>query len=153
MTPFLYNYWPQKQHKSARLSRDLVDQYYSNGRSGIPGKDDAGAMSSWLVWNMLGLYPVATQSVYLVLAPRFANATLSLGDSGAVLRIRTTAFGSGDYVQGLRVNGVRWNRSWVSHEDLVRADGQDSSLEFEMGVEAKTWDVGDVPPSPGHVVV
>lgn len=153
MTPFLYNYWPNRQHKSAKLSRDLVDQYYNSGRSGIPGNDDAGAMSSWLVWNMIGLYPVAAQPVYLVLAPRFANITVTLGNSGASLRIETKGLESGLYVQSLKVNGQLWDKSWVSHEDIVRRDGGDSVLEFEMGTAPVPWDSGDVAPSPGHMTI
>lgn len=153
MTPFLYNYFPKRQHKSAKLSRNVVDQYYNNGRSGIPGNDDAGAMSSWLVWNMLGLYPVASQPVYLVLAPRFSDTTVTLGDSGAVLRIKAKGIESGPFVQSLKVNGKAWDKSWVSHEDLVRTDGGDSLMEFMMGKEPVGWDSGEVPPSPGHVMI
>ncbi|KAJ4352409.1 uncharacterized protein N0V89_007757 [Didymosphaeria variabile] len=153
MTPFLYNYWPRRQHKSAKLSRDLVDQYYNNGRSGIPGNDDAGAMSSWLVWNMIGLYPVATQPMYLILAPRFGSITMTLGDSGAVLRIKANGLENGPYVQRLKVNGKLWDKSWVSHEDIARNDGRDSMLEFEMGGKPVPWDSGEVPPSPGHVTI
>ncbi|XXH03797.1 hypothetical protein Hte_010203 [Hypoxylon texense] len=151
MTPFLYNYFPQRQHKSVQRSREVVNQYYNTGRSGIPGNDDAGSMSSWLVWNMIGLYPVATQPVYLVLAPRFEDITMRLGDDGSTLRIKATGLEKGPYVQSLKVNGEEWNKSWITHEDIVRPDGQNSLLEFELGAERILWDTGDVPPSPGHV--
>lgn len=150
MTPFLYNYFPQRQYKSVQRSREVVDEYYHIGRSGIPGNDDAGSMSSWLVWNMIGLYPVVTQPVYLVLAPRFEDIVMRLGDDGAALRIKATGLEDGPYIQSLRVNGQEWNRSWISHEDIVRPDGQDSLLEFELGANRTMWDTGDVPPSPGH---
>lgn len=151
MTPFLYNYLPQRQHKSVQRSREVVDQFYHTGRSGIPGNDDAGAMGSWLVWNMIGLYPVVTQPVYLVLAPRFANVTVRLGKGGAALRIEAQGLEGGPFVQRLRVNGREWNQSWVGHEDIVRPDGRDSLLQFELGEERVAWDTGEVPPSPGHV--
>ncbi|KAI0137933.1 glycoside hydrolase family 92 protein [Hypoxylon sp. NC0597] len=151
MTPFLYNYLPQRQHKSVQRSREIVNQYYNTGRSGIPGNDDAGAMSAWLIWNMIGLYPVVTQPVYLVLAPWFENIAMRLGDGGPVLKINATGLDEGPYVQSLRVNGQEWNKSWISHEDIVRPDGQVSVLEFVLGANQATWDTGDVPPSPGHV--
>ncbi|KAI0015442.1 alpha-1,2-mannosidase family protein-like protein [Xylariomycetidae sp. FL0641] len=154
MTPFLYNYLAGgRQHRSVARSREVVDRYYGTERWGIPGNDDAGAMSSWLVWNLLGLYPVATQPVYLVLAPRFENITMRLGDDGggAVLRITAAGLGDGMYVQSLRVNGQPWDRSWVGHEDLVRPSGEDSSLEFELGAEPVQWDTGELPPSPGRI--
>ncbi|KAI2639052.1 glycoside hydrolase family 92 protein [Hypomontagnella submonticulosa] len=151
MTPFLYNYFPKRQHKSVQRSREVVDQYYNTGRSGIPGNDDAGSMSSWLVWNMIGLYPVVTQPIYLVLSPRFEDITMRLGDGGASLRIKATGLDKGSYVQSLKLNGQKWDRSWINHEDIVRPDGEDSLLEFELGADRTMWDTGDIPPSPGHV--
>lgn len=53
-TPFLYNYLGRRQWKSVMRSREVVDQYYSNHRDGIPGNSDAGALESWMVWNLLG---------------------------------------------------------------------------------------------------
>ncbi|CAG8975021.1 hypothetical protein HYALB_00012189 [Hymenoscyphus albidus] len=89
---------------------------------------------------MLGLYPVVTQAVYLVLAPRFAEIAIRLGDEGGVLRITA---------RGLE-KGV-WERSWVSHRDLMGVEGRGGVLEFEMGAERVGWDVGELPPSPGFV--
>ncbi|KAI0128676.1 alpha-1,2-mannosidase family protein-like protein [Xylariales sp. AK1849] len=152
MTPFLYNYLPQRQYKSVQRSRELVNEYYNNGRSGIPGNDDAGAMSSWLVWNMIGLYPVVTQPVYLILAPQFEDTAIKLGDESGVLRIKANGLNNGHFIQSLKVNGMPWFQSWLSHEDLVGKDGEGGLLEFEMGPETTLWDCGDIPPSPGLLV-
>jgi putative alpha-1,2-mannosidase len=53
-TPFLYNYLGRRQWKSVMRSRQIVNHYYSNGRDGVPGNSDAGALESWMVWNLLG---------------------------------------------------------------------------------------------------
>jgi putative alpha-1,2-mannosidase len=58
--------------------------------------------------------------------------------------------GEGIYVQSVRVNGKEWDRSWVEHEDLV-GNGRGGLIEFVLGDELVGWDVGSVPPSPGHV--
>ncbi|KAK4991050.1 hypothetical protein LTR50_002130 [Elasticomyces elasticus] len=150
-TPFLYNYLRGRQWKSVLRSRQVVDQYYSTAPSGLPGNSDAGAIDSWLVWNLLGLYPVVTQPVYLLLSPWFADVTVKVGGNGS---LRITAEGLGDesfYVQSVKVNGVVWNQSWVSHEDLV-GSGR-ATIEFVLGAESVSWDTGSLPPSPGHVVL
>lgn len=100
---------------------------------------------------MIGLYPVVTQPIYLVLSPRFEDITMRLGDGGASLRIKATGLDKGSYVQSLKLNGQKWDRSWINHEDIVRPDGEDSLLEFELGADRTMWDTGDIPPSPGHV--
>ncbi|KAK4951117.1 hypothetical protein LTR28_006897 [Elasticomyces elasticus] len=150
-TPFLYNYLRGRQWKSVMRSRQVVNQYYGTAPSGLPGNSDAGAIDSWLVWNLLGLYPVVTQPVYLLLSPWFADVTVKVGGNGS---LRITAEGLGDesfYVQSVKVNGVVWNQSWVSHEDLV-GSGR-ATIEFVLGAERVSWDTGALPPSPGHVVL
>jgi putative alpha-1,2-mannosidase len=149
MTPFLYNYLPGKQWKSVMRSKSIVDEFYHAESSGIPGNDDAGSLSSWLVWNMIGLYPVVTQPVYLILAPRFEDISVQLGGAGNTLRITAAGFDKGAYVQKLKVNGKPWSKSWISHELLVGKDGKESHLEFTMGAQPVKWDDGELPPSPG----
>ncbi|KAM0569407.1 hypothetical protein ACHAO2_008801 [Verticillium nonalfalfae] len=148
MTPFLYNYIQEKQWKSVMRSRAIVDEFYHAGSSGIPGNDDAGSMSSWLVWNLLGLYPVVTQPVYLILAPRFASYSMKVGVNGT-LRVTAKGIDDGPYIQSLKVNGKEWDKSWVSHEDLLGGHQRGGLLEFVLGETPVLWDSGMVPPSPG----
>ncbi|ORX94596.1 family 92 glycosyl hydrolase [Clohesyomyces aquaticus] len=132
-------------------AREISDAFYSSGRSGLPGNDDAGALSSWLVWTWVGLYPVVTQPVYLILAPRFDDISMKIGE-GKMLRITAERQGNGGYVQSVRVNGRIWDRSWVSHEDLVGgAERKGGRIEFVLGEEKVEWDLGEGPPSPGHI--
>ncbi|KAH7303643.1 glycosyl hydrolase [Stachybotrys elegans] len=130
MTPFLYNYVKGRQWKSVMRSRALVDTWYHDGPNGIPGNEDAGSMSSWLIWNIMGLYPVVTQPVYLILSPRVEAISIRTGDG--LLRVTARGLEDGPYIQSLKVNGEQWNKSWVTHEDLPAM-----------------WDDGDLPPSPG----
>jgi putative alpha-1,2-mannosidase len=54
------------------------------------------------------------------------------------------------YVQSVKVNGKQWDKNWVEHDELMLRGG---SLEFELGSEQKGWESGEVPPSPGHLVL
>jgi putative alpha-1,2-mannosidase len=165
-TPWLYNYLGGRQWKSVMRSREIVNQYYGNGRDGIPGNSDAGALESWMVWNLigtsslppsfkilslideLGLYPMVTQNVYLILSPWFSNLNISVAGN-KTLKITTEGLDEGPYIQSLTVNGESWNKSWLTHEDLLSGDG--ASIHFVLGSEEMEWDVGDTPPSPGHL--
>lgn len=146
-TPFLYNYLPGRQHKSVLRSRQTINTYYNNGRSGLPGNSDSGALDSYMMWQMMGLYPVATQPVYLILSPWFEKYEMKVNGKGQTLKV--TAKGLSDesyYVQSLKVNGKDWNKSWLEHDDIVNG----GTLEFVLGKEPKAWDSGEVPPSPGY---
>lgn len=120
-----------------------------------------------VIWQMLGIYPVVTQTVYLVGSPWFpdlnmtvnGNQTLRITVSTAGTQNATAApapapsasFGQENfYVQSLKINGEDWNQNWFEHEDVMVNGG---SIEFELGPNFKVWETGDVPPSPGHVVL
>lgn len=64
LTPYLYTYIGRPDLASQRVSQ-IVNRYFSDEPDGLPGNDDSGAMSSWLIWAMLGRYPVAGQGKYI----------------------------------------------------------------------------------------
>lgn len=65
LTPWLYH-WAGHPDMSLDRIRQIINDNYDDTPDGLPGNDDSGAMSSWLVFNMLGIYPVAGQNLYLV---------------------------------------------------------------------------------------
>ena len=146
--PYLYHYINRPDLSTTR-SRHIAKENYSTGKSGLPGNSDAGAMQTWLLWNMIGLYPITGQKTFLVHAPWFESLTIDLGGQKT---LRVTATGGdpdGDgkriHVQGLRVNGEVWRKSWVAWEDVFAEGG---TLEFELGDRVVNWTAGEVPPSP-----
>ncbi|KAH1449550.1 hypothetical protein KXV92_000289, partial [Aspergillus fumigatus] len=60
------------------MSRSLALQSFKETPYGVPGNSDAGAMNSWLVWQMLGLYPLASQPVYRSISPWFPELNMTV---------------------------------------------------------------------------
>ncbi|KAH3945168.1 hypothetical protein HBH98_142750 [Parastagonospora nodorum] len=155
-TPYLYNYI-SKQFKSVERSRQLANDFYFNTSTGIPGNSDAGALNCWLIWQMLGLYPVVTTPVYLLESPWFNDINITVNHNHT-LRILAEGLDDGDgkqgyYVQGVRINGKEWIQNWFEHDDADGIMTNGGEILFNLGTEQKAWDTGDVPPSPGHQVV
>ncbi|MFH1466058.1 MAG: glycoside hydrolase domain-containing protein [Pseudomonadota bacterium] len=126
--------------------RRIIDETFTTGPGGLPGNDDLGATSAWLVWAYLGLYPVIPGSDVLVFnGPTFPKATVHLA-CGGTLTIRADGAG-GVYVQDLAVAGSDTTQTWLRYADL--ADG--ATLDFGMGAAASGWGAGagDAPPSYG----
>lgn len=146
-TPYLYNY-VNRQDLAVKRSRFIAKSYYAPKPDGLPGNSDAGAMESWLLWNMIGLYPMTGQPIFLIGSPWFFDLNIDLG-GGKSLSI-TSVGGSEDefYVQSLKVNGNDWNKSWMSWYDVFAEGG---TLEFILGGSPANWTTGQTPPSPGGV--
>lgn len=43
---------------AANWLRVVSDSLYKTGPDGLSGNDDCGRMSAWLVWSVLGMYPM-----------------------------------------------------------------------------------------------
>lgn len=53
-------------------------------------------------------------------------------------------------MQGVKINGQQWVKNWFEHEDVMVEGG---TIEFQLGKEVRAWESGEVPPSPGHVIM
>ena len=144
-SPYLYNF-ANRQDLSVQRSRYIVKTYYNPTPTGLPGNSDAGAMQTWLLWNMIGLYPLTGQTTFLIVSPWF-GMTIDLG-GGRSLKITTTG-GNSDtafYVQSLKVNGQDWKKSWLTWDDVFAEGG---TMDFVLGENPSQWfDGGEGPPSP-----
>lgn len=148
--PWIYDYtgaaW-KTQEVVHRILRDV----YSATPGGEPGNDDLGAMSSWLVWADLGMYPETPGTPVLTLAaPVFPRATITLANGH---RIEIDAHGASldAYVAQVRVDGKAWTRDWLSADDLLQAATKgDATLRYTMAPQPnREWGQApdDRPPS------
>lgn len=144
LMPLLYNY-SLRPDKSADIVHLLLEKAFSDTRSGIPGNDDSGAMSSWLLFQSLGIFPVAGQDVYLISSPSVPDASLSLGD-GKYLRVIAKGFdpnGLNRYVQSATLNGKPLQTNWFRHAQIK--DG--ATLVLTLGSAPSKWGTTTPPPS------
>ncbi|MFT3694818.1 MAG: GH92 family glycosyl hydrolase [Kofleriaceae bacterium] len=87
---------------TAKWTYWIQDTIYSDQPNGVPGNDDGGAMGSWYVLSTLGLYPVAGSDKWVIGAPRFPKAKITVG--GHLLTI--TRNGTGAAVSSVTLDGV-----------------------------------------------
>lgn len=145
--PYLYNFI-DRQDLSVERSRKVAKGDYTTGVAGLPGNSDAGAMQTWLLWNMIGLYPITGQTTFLIHSPWFGSMTIDLGHGKKLQITSSGGDGNGDsniYVQSLKVNGRVWKRNWLTWDDVFAKGG---TLHFELGPTAVNWTNGELPPSP-----
>jgi len=56
--------------ESAREIDWIITDHYGTGADGLPGNDDGGTMSAWVLFAAAGIYPIAGTDRYIVAAPR-----------------------------------------------------------------------------------
>ena len=124
LTPCLYH-WIGRPDLSVERVHQIVREHYSDQPNGLPGNDDSGAMSSWLAFHMMGFYPNAGQSYYLLLAPMVPEYTLQLCN-GRVLHV--VKKGKGNRVKRIVLNGEEMKDARVEHSQLMEG----GEMVFEM---------------------
>lgn len=136
--PWAYLY-AGRPDRTAEVVHDIVHQQFGTGRGGLPGNDDSGGLSSWYVWASLGLFPVAGQSLWLLGAPSWREASLDV--AGRELRVVTSGFvepepgGPVQHVQRVLLDGRELDRSWISGAELYRG----GELRIDLGPEPSGW--------------
>lgn len=133
---------------SAKYSHFYIPSQFNTTTAGIAGNDDSGAMGSFVVLSMMGLWPVAGQNVYLITPPYFKEVSIRNSVTGKVATIRNINFDSSYesiYIQSVKLNGKSWPKNWISHDFFVEG----GVLELELGPQESEWGthVEDLPPS------
>jgi predicted alpha-1,2-mannosidase len=117
LTPCLYN-WIGKSEKTSKVVRDIIQKYYSAAPDGLPGNDDSGSMSSWLVFHMMGLYPNAGHDYYLLHAPLVREVKWKLSN-GKTLRITTEGNLENGVLQQITWNGKQVENGRITHQQIM----------------------------------
>ena len=136
--PYLYNYTrsPWKTQERVRL---LLDLWFKDDVFGIPGDEDGGGMSAFVVFSSMGFYPV-TPGIprYTIGSPVFEKVTIDLPGDRSFSVVAHGCSRINKYIQRASLNGVPLNTPWFSHAQLM-AGGR---LELEMGPRPnKDWGV------------
>ena len=115
LTPCLYHWIGRPDLTSDRV-RQIITENYSDKPDGLPGNDDSGAMSSWLAFHMMGLYPNAGQSYYLLHAPLIPEWTLQLANGKT---LHGVVKGKGTHFEKVTLNGKVLEDARLEHADLM----------------------------------
>jgi len=143
LSPNLYH-WIGRPDLSNQRIRSIIENNYNTTPSGIPGNDDSGAMSSWLAFHLIGLYPNAGQSYYLINAPFFTTTTIHMENGKSFTIKAQNLTKKNNHIEKVLLNGVEYDKSWIEHSDIDKG----GTLTIIMGSKPSTsWGRNHMPPS------
>jgi predicted alpha-1,2-mannosidase len=144
--PYLYNYAGEPWMTQKRI-RTLLNEWYRNDLMGVPGDEDGGGMSAFVVFSSMGFYPVTPgSSTYNIGSPVFSNIKIKLSNGNIFEIVAQNCSAENKYIQSAVLNGVDWDKPWFSHEDIING----GKLVLVMDNKAnKNWasSLENVPPS------
>ena len=123
--PYLYNYIKGEEWKTQRQVHKLINEYFNNSPGGLPGNDDCGTISAWLIFSMMGLYPDCPGNTdFQISSPVFNKVTISLDSAyypGKTFVISTDNFGENKYlIKSVQLNEKIYEKFTINHKDIIR---------------------------------
>lgn len=123
--PYLFSYFKGEEWRTQKEVTRLLDKYYTDKPSGIPGNDDTGTMSAWAVFSMMGIYPDCPGSpYYTITSPVFDKVTLHLDKryypDGDITITADRSAATGKYIKSISLGGKKLNSFRISHKELIK---------------------------------
>ena len=123
--PYLFSYFKGEEWRTQKEVTRLLDKYYTDKPSGIPGNDDTGTMSAWAVFSMMGIYPDCPGCpYYTITSPVFDKVTLHLDKryypDGDITITADRSAATGKYIKSISLGGKKLNSFRISHKELIK---------------------------------
>jgi predicted alpha-1,2-mannosidase len=144
-TPWVYDFAAAPAH-TQKVVRRIQQELFTTLPSGLPGNDDAGALSSWHVFSALGLYPeIPGVAGFVIGSPVFPKATIHLSNGAVIQIIGDHASVENCYVRKLELNGQSYDKLWLPWSAISKG----AMLNFSLADKPSSWGVGpdSAPPS------
>ena len=144
--PYIYNRMgaPWKTQKRVRM---LLESFFPDSLQGIPGDEDGGGMSAFVVFSMMGFYPVTPGiPTYDIGSPVFSKVTIHLKNGKDFVLVAQNNSHDNKYVQSVELNGKALNQVWFRHAEIANG----GTLVLTMGDTPNTAlgaSAGSFPPA------
>ena len=134
--PYLYNFTdsPWKAQKKIRM---LLNTWFKDNIFGIPGDEDGGGMSAFVVFSAMGFYPITPGiPVYTIGSPLFSKISIKLPNGKKFTINALNCNETNKYIQSATLNGKELKGPWFTHQDLING----ATITLEMGkYPNKNW--------------
>ena len=106
--------------KTQEWVNKIINDEYSPGPGGLSGNEDAGQMSAWLVFSMMGFYPVCPASnQYVITTPSFDEVKITLADGKFFLITSIGRENNNKYIRVITKNGAVFRNGFLSHDEIT----------------------------------
>jgi predicted alpha-1,2-mannosidase len=110
-----------KPEKTEEWVNKIVTEEYGTGPGGLSGNEDAGQMSAWLVFSMMGFYPVCPVSNrYVITTPAFDEVKILLPEGKFFLVSSVNRENKNKYIRAITMDGGKYSNWFITHEDIIR---------------------------------
>lgn len=129
--PYAY-LWAGRHDRTCEVIASARESVFGWGPGALPGNDDSGALTSWFLWDAVGLFPVPGRNLMLIGAPACRRARLR--------DFQIVREGEGPYLGAATLNGASLAGPWFPASALARGG------ELRLTMSAAPTGFGALPP-------
>ena len=120
--PFMYA-MAGRPDKTQKWTQTILKEEYGTGPGGLSGNEDEGQMSAWLVFAMMGFYPVCPASnEYVITTPAFDEVRIVVPGRNTFLISCLDRPSGTAYIAATTRNGARYYDWYITHDDIVKGN-------------------------------
>ncbi|KAG1749718.1 glycoside hydrolase family 92 protein [Suillus paluster] len=152
--PFMYHY-ADRPGLSTQRSRMIIAESYNTTVNGLPGNDDSGAMASYAVFYLMGMYPLPATRQILLASPYFPKVSFYNPVFNTTTTIIANNFsgnpqdgkGGTVFVKSVTIDGQPWHSNCYLDWDVF-VKGSTVELELTSDIDTTCGEGPDaLPPS------
>ncbi|KAH7911239.1 glycoside hydrolase family 92 protein [Hygrophoropsis aurantiaca] len=150
--PYMYHY-ANRPGLTTQKTREIISQFYNTSISGLPGND--GAMASYAVFFLAGMYPLPATRQFLLASPYFQQISFFNPLFNTTTTIKASGFagnpkdgkGGNVFVKSVTIDGEPWKSNCYLEWDVF-VKGSTVELELTDDITVTCGDAADaLPPS------
>lgn len=107
----------------------MLDEWFRNDTMGLPGDEDGGGMSAFVVFYARFLSYYSWFAYLCHRNPMFERAVIETGAGKSFEVIAHNYSPTNKYIQSAKLNGKDWTQSWFEHKELM--NGGKLNLQWE----------------------
>lgn len=117
--PYLFNYFGAPW-KTQQKTRFLLDVWFKDNIFGVPGDEDGGGMTAFVVLSAMGFYQVTPGiPVYTLTSPLFEKVSINLPNGKVFTVVAKGASRTNKYIHQARLNGEALTTPFITHEQIM----------------------------------
>lgn len=130
--PYIFTHLKGGSQRAQQEVARYIREAFTATPGGIPCCDGVGAVSAWLVFSMMGIYPeCASSNQYSLITPSFSRIEISTSEkyySGEPIVITKTGDCNGDITKKIVVNNRKAKELFIDHKELISG----AAIEFKI---------------------
>jgi predicted alpha-1,2-mannosidase len=118
--PYLFSRFKGEEWRTQKMVKHLLDSCYHNAPNGLPGNDDAGTLSAWALFSMMGLYPdTPGDPSFTLTTPQFKRIIIHTPNGDLTITTDKEA-SEAPFVKSVSLGEKTLNGMRISHQELLK---------------------------------